>query len=267
MLVQDPSHNYYCPENPANFSWFYSSRSDPNSVRSSLKSEKWTNRSIVFVGGSTSRQMAEQLKWEMPEAANTSARILISKFLFWHIKADGIETSYTRSHELDLRSLDLALIDHLKAAPDFVVFNVGTWWSTTAIGHVIDENGLRWQIGGLKTEESKIMNDTASHPQPNLKFAHLMESAIKMMLAVKSPNTTLVWRSESTTDCPPGQTYRGTISPVLKRLQVPVLNISEATCNYVNIREGYDKEHKGPHLCFPSVALRHWLLEFQEQFL
>ena len=166
--------------------------------------------------------------------------------------------------------LDPDLISNMTAAPDFVVFNVGLWWSTKTIGYVIDQDGVTWNIGGSKNSEWFVVNKTSSSlglTPPDVTFATLMRSAIQMMLKVKHPRTTLVWRSESTTDCPPGSSHRGTITPVLKQEKIPILNISEATCNYLLARNNFDKERRGPHLCFPSVCLRHWMLEFQYRFL
>jgi len=179
------------------------------------------------------------------------------------------EPRVSLSHILDLRKLHPYLVSNMTAGPDFVIFNVGTWWSSKAIGHVIDEHGKMWSIDAKsENDEWYIVNKTSTtDPGPNVNFRKLMRKAIEMMLKIKHPRTTLVWRSEGTTDCPPGGSYRSAVARALHNTEIPILNISEATCNYLEARHNIDKELKGPHLCFPSVALRHWLIEFQEQFL
>jgi hypothetical protein len=95
------------------------------------------------------------------------------------------------------------------------------------------------------------------------------------MNEIKHPTTQLVWRSESKSDfpspdnqhCSVQPSFRSlTIGPVLERLNIPVLNISEATCQ-CNLQQLDGSRKIGPHLCFPSPVLRHWLQVFQEQFL
>ena len=265
QTVQDQNHDYGCPDYPSNFSWYFVSESHPEAM--SLDSKKWRNRSIYFVGGSTTRQMLEQYRWEMP-LSSKDARTITSRYLFDHIE-DG--KYYTRSHIVDLRRLHPKLQETLEASPEFIIFNVGPWWSTNNVGYVFDKKGTKWKIGSGENNDSEwytLNKTTTGISKPDLSFANLMKMAIKLMIRFKSPKTTLVWRSEGTTDCPPSNGYRGSVGPVLTDLRVPVLNISVATCEYlIRERNGYDKEKRGPHLCFPSVALRHWLLRFQHQFL
>ena len=91
-----------------------------------------------------------------------------------------------------------------------------------------------------------------------------MEKAFTLMLAHASKGTRVVWRSESFSQCTPGAGERGEVQAVLKKLRVPILNITQKTCSYV---QEFPKEKLGPHLCFPSVALRYWLQAFQEKYL
>lgn len=261
--AQDEHHNYACPEKPSNFSWYYSTPSHPAPL--AFDRSKWKKTSIVFVGGSTTRQMYEQYKWEMPKALNRSHHNYGARFLFEHIEVGGC-CNYDRSHVLDTRKLHPELVASLRSAPDFLVFNVATWWGTATIGTVIDKNGVPWSIGGTPVETEWIVANKTSD-KPDFSFATTMGRAIKLMQEMKHPKTTLVWRSEGTTDCPVGTNFRASIAPVLQKMDVPVLNVSQASCDYLDLRDNYDREHKGPHLCFPSVGLRHWLLQFQRQFL
>ena len=272
--VQHKSHDYSCLENPSNFSWYYeipgSSRSSSSTTKTrSFQRWKWDQKSFLFVGGSTQRQMYEQYQWEMPAGAKNAQHNYAARFLFHHIEIGGC-CKYDRSHILDLRKLEKDFQRQLKAGPDFVILNVATWWEVGAIGTVIDENGRSWNIAGTpKGQEWTISNQTNEvyDKPPNLSFATLMNRAFDLIHKLKHPKTKLVWRSEGHTDCPPGQSFRASVTPVLDQAQISVLNISEASCNYQIARDNYDANKRGPHLCFPSVALRHWLLDFQDQFL
>jgi hypothetical protein len=264
--VENSKHSYGCPEKPSNFSWYFSS-GDPTASTKSLDKEKWKNKKIFFVGGSTTRQMQEQLKWEMPEVSR-QASFSFDNFLF---ELQGRwESGYDASHSVDLRNLAPDLHKGLSSGYDFIILNVGIWWDTNFIGRVIDTNGTSWAVDSTKGKDWNILNATNSPSlqPPSVLFSSLMERAFRMMLEIKSPNTTLVWRSETKTDCPPGHGHRGSVTNVLKSLDIPVLNISEATCSYsMQELDGERSAKLGPHLCFPSVALRHWLLKFQDQFL
>ena len=273
------SIRYPCPSNPSNFSWFYSSPTKPQLERRSLAPMKWRNKTFLFVGGSTTRQMWEQLLWEMPMIGDATS-FVFDQFLFKHFEHQT--RCYNRSHGLDLRTLAPRLIDGLKTV-DYVIFNVATWWPSLSIGYVIDENGVHWSVDGGRGEwhvlnetpsvssgggghDSNTSSDISSPQPPTVSFAALMERAIRMMLAEKSSRTKIIWRSEGHTDCPPNTSFRRSILPVLEKFDIPVLNISKAACSYMS--QGLDDSFKmGPHLCFPSVALRYWLLSFQEQFL
>ena len=81
------------------------------------------------------------------------------------------------------------------------------------------------------------------------------------MLAKAAPGTTIVWRSETFTQCPPGTGTRSGIATVLNELRIPTINITKKTCEYVSL---FPDQRLGPHLCFPSVALRYWLQELQQ---
>jgi hypothetical protein len=263
-VVESPRHLYACPEKPSNFSWYFSS-GDPTASRKSLDKEKWKNKKFLFVGGSTTRQMQEQLKWEIPEVSK-QASFTFDTFLFKHVPRGGC-CRYDASHSVDLRYLAPNLESSLAKGYDFIILNVGTWWDSNSIGRLIDTNGTSWAVNSTKLKDWNIINANNSSLQPpSVLFAPLMERAFRMMLKIKSPNTTLVWRSETKTDCPPGRGHRGSMANVLKSLDISVLNISEAICSY-SMQELDDSAKLGPHLCFPSVGLRHWLLKFQDQFL
>jgi hypothetical protein len=267
MTVVSKSHSSYaCPEKPSNFSWYFSSP-DPLASTKSLDEEKWKNKKLLFVGGSTTRQMQEQLKWEMPEVSRQAA-FSFDSFLFEVPGRSWNSGPFDASHSVDLRYLSPNLQEGLSLGYDFIILNVGVWWDFNFIGRVIDTNGTSWAVDSSKGKEWNILNATnsSSLQPPSVLFSFLMERAFRMMLEIKSPNTTLVWRSETKTDCPPGHGHRGSVANVLKSLDIPVLNISEATCSY-GMQELDDSTKVGPHLCFPSVALRHWLLKFQDQFL
>jgi hypothetical protein len=94
----------------------------------------------------------------------------------------------------------------------------------------------------------------------------MMKRALEMIIQKNKNNIQLVWRSETKTSCPVGTNFRSSVDPVLRELNIPVLNISEATCQYASL-DIDDSKKQGPHLCYPSVALRYWLQLFQHQFL
>ena len=282
--VQDANHNYVCPSHPSNFSWFYSSSDTSNNSNSTtnrkhnnynnsglpqmLNRTKWQNTTILIVGDSTSRQMMEQFRWEMPMEAKTSTN-LVAYYLLQHNRTGK---PYKRNHSLDLGRLEPSLLQGLQKGYNFLIFNVATWWDTTNIGHVMDTNGTSWNITGKVDTEWSIVKSNSNTPSssspPDISFAKLMEVAIREMVRHKHPRTKLIWRSEGHTNCPPGSNFRSSIVPVLQKFpQVNVLNISQATCDFLEARSQVDKTEGGPHLCFPSVALRHWMLAFQDQFL
>jgi hypothetical protein len=273
---RDPSKienkRYSSRGNPSNFSYFYeySSRQETSLISSPLNPAKWANRTFSIVGGSTSRQMYEQLQWEMPQVAK-QASYPMARFLFQH-KEESCCT-YDASHVIDIRDLAPGLKKALLQKVDYIIFNVGTWWSSNSIGRLIDLDGVSWNVGtGDNQQEWSIVqdnttNNNAHNDLPDVSFAALMEHAIHLILKIKAPQTTLVWRSETKTDCSPiGHSFRGSIAETLHKLQIPILNISAETCRYAE--QALDDSAKmGPHLCFPSVALRLWLVKFQNQFL
>jgi len=232
--VQDKKHNYGCPKNPSNFSFSWPA------MRETLIPRRWKNKTIGFVGGSTTRQMFEQLMWEMP--GTTEATKTFEPFLFKQDDNGKGCCTYNRTHDIDLRVLAPAVVNALRSS-DYVIVNVGTWWSSTTVGFVTDENGLRWEVDGGRKQvkqwhildanisaiNAKILNPPAPlgnatsqkvkvPTPPSVLFDHLMERALTMMQQVASPHTTIVWRSETHTDCPPGGTFRASLAPIAEAL-------------------------------------------------
>lgn len=291
--------NYSCPTTPSNFSWYFgppppthvhknmlaapASSIDKNYA---LDGRKWRNASYTFVGGSTTRQMHEQLLWEMPEMKSKhNSQLCLDRYMFKHIA----NAPYSRSHVIDLRQVAPCLkqaLEKRQERTNYVIFSIGPWWFTPMVGTVIDPQGLRWSISGgpkwTTDQEWEIDSTTAAAlpsitidagaganhqtspaSPPNVTFAGYIERVVKMMLRLQSPNTVLVYRSESHSDCDPvvGSSYRGTVTEVLTKYNIPVLNISRAACLLDTA------QRQGWHVCFPSVGLRHWILQFQRQFL
>ena len=266
-----------------------------------LKPNLWMNKSFFFVGGSTTRQMLEQFQWEFehqvtPSSIDSEGYDAQSRFVFKLNQGKSGCCKYDASHGLDLRQLNPTLENYLSIREpkpiDFVIINVGTWWDSNTVGTVIDENGIKWKvdttydwkvIGLKKTSSNSVGNTTSNNNSSSLSstgdgfslqtqhtkvdFASLMERAFKMMNKIKSPQTRLIWRTETKTDCPIGTGYRTpAIIPVLDDTGVGILNISEATCKYAS-QNLDDSATLGPHLCFPSPVLRYWLQMFQKEFL
>jgi len=258
--VQDSRHIYACPSNASNFSYFYGD--EP--LR--FDALKWAGQNISIFGGSTSRQFHEQLLWELPGVANT--KFDYQQFLF---KQGDDTTFYKYVVELDLRSL-ASIVESLQT-DNFVIVNVGSWWDSKTIGSVIDENSIRWQVQGGPGEWKILNNSLAVNNKkngfspPDVTFSKLMERCVRLMLESASSEVVIVWRSETHTDCPSGKSFRSSVSfsNMLKHYDIPILNISEASCLYKNNRID-DTYIMGPHVCFPSVSLRHWLLTFQNSF-
>jgi hypothetical protein len=191
---------YKCLADPSNFSWFYSSATTimPQvEQNSSLAHVHWKNKTFHFVGGSRTRQMYEQLLWEMP-MIEEAATFSFDQFLF-HFEQGCWK--FNRSHGLDLGMLAQNLRNGLKAKVHYVIFNVATWWKSHSIGYAIDKNGVRWEVDGIDewhvVNESSISSDPRYFLEPPVVM--LMEKTIRMMLAEESPNTKLVWRSEGWT--------------------------------------------------------------------
>jgi len=251
--------NYDCVGNPSNFSYFVQGDSPaPGSITErselvTLNETKWLNKSIAFVGDSTTRQMYEQLMWELPRLKTL---YIDSAYLFSWNQTNGLCCTHDGSHSLDLRELHPG-VALACAQYDFVLVNVATWWTSNSIGKVIDIGGN--QIDVVTSAEHWRGNSSLQ----SLEFASLMERALHMMLANKKTLGKLIWRSESHSGCR-GYSEKKKITPVLKRLGIHVLNISAVTCDYV---EAFPDQTLGPHLCFPSVALRYWLKSFEDKFL
>jgi hypothetical protein len=184
-----------------------------------------------------------------------------------------------------LRKLDPVLVELLNAnpPPDYVVISVGWWWESNHVGYIIDDKGKRWQLKGKYLNAPLIVDKewsvkqpnitgtttTADAARPNVAFAHLMERVVRMIQQVASPRTKIVWRTDNHNNCPVWKKYRSSFAPVLQEMNVSVLNISQASCDYVTKRRTEIDPNAEPHhshLCAPSVAMRHWLLQFQEQF-
>jgi hypothetical protein len=288
------SIDYACPKTPSNFSWYFgppptdkNTSVAPASIANyALDKRKWGKASFTLVGGSTTRQMYEQLLWEMPEMeSNNYSRYCENRYMFKHIAPIG-GSPVNRIHTIDLRRpaycLKQALTKREQARTNYVIFNIGPWWFLPTVGTVIDEQGLHWSITNItggpnhsRYQEWEIDNvatpllsgsgtkhQTSPSP-PNVTFAGYIEQVVKVMLRLKSPNTVLVYRSESHTDCDPvGSSYRGRVTEVLTKYNIPVLNISRAACLLDKAQP-----QRWVHSCFPSVGLRHWLLQFQRQFL
>jgi hypothetical protein len=171
--TQDGRHDYSCPENPSNLSWYYAEAGSSHATTRSLQQSKWQNKTFLFVGGSTIRQMHEQFRWEMPLAAKNS-KFCFAQFFFERIK---IGDTYKQAHIIDLRILAKDLVKLIKAGPDFVILYVGTWWASRTIGIVIDEKGQYWSIvGSPSNQEWQIANTTEKH-KPDFSFATLMKRA------------------------------------------------------------------------------------------
>lgn len=261
--------NYLCPDKPSNFLWYYDSKRDgeANVGLEDLNATKWKPEKIFFVGGSTSRQMKEQLEWELPTAL-PKMNSIIDRFLFLNHETRCCDYNFNMT--LDMRTLSPGIEEALEGDYDFMVINVGTWWDSGAVGVVIDENGLSWKLNKTKkvdwTLDTIDNSHLAAENPPDVSFRAMMKRALEMIQKKNKKNIQVVWRSETKTACPVGTTFRSSVDPVLKELNIPVLNISQATCQYHSLDIDGSKG-KGPHLCFPSVALRYWLQLFQRQFL
>lgn len=276
--VEDPDHHYVCPNNPSNLSYYYYDGSRPGDIKPVFELDKWKNRTVAIFGGSVSRQMQEQCKWEFSNAADCIYGD--AYFLFRRTLVGGgtIKARYAGRDILDLRTLhpklEKTLTSPSKSRGDvFVILNVASWFDAHSIGKVIDENGTVWDINSQKKKNWVLITNTVStnNTTPSwLRFENLMERVLKMTLkaverAALPRQTKIIWRSESRTDCNPiGGSFRAPVRETLQKLHISILNISEATCKYVN--QELD-DFGPPHLCFPSVVLRHWLMQFQEQFL
>ncbi len=239
--------------------------------------------------------MHEQLLFELPEVADSSpehyqsvarksappsqpnesntavAGYVGGHFIFKFRNDDPDFTSglHDIRQPLDISQLSPALTSALPNS-DFVIVNVATWWTTRTVGSIIDIDGQEFAVdGGVQEEEDGSHRhgefralDGSFHDR-HIDFATLMERGLHLMLAHMKKGAVLVWRSESLTDCN-GLSFRQSIVPVLHRMRIPILNISEATCEYIKVQHN---QTDGIHLCFPSVALRHWLKLFETQFL
>ena len=232
-----------------------------------LDPDKWHGKRVTFVGGSVTRQMHEQLLFE---GISNWSYYAGGHFLFkrndyqlHNYSRCDIGNPYNLSHELDLRELDHNVAEALRRS-DIIVLNVATWWASNTIGYVTDVTGERFRVNSHVDDYLIVDENQAIRPSNtrSFLFTDMMERALHLILAKKLKGSTLVWRSESFTNCPSGD--KSGVSEVLKRLGVPVLNITDATCKYV---EMFPDQKLGPHLCFPSVALHHWLKSLESQFM
>jgi len=252
--------HYECPEHPSNFSYYFKQAPEPSVVPimgNALDPKKWRDKRVSFIGGSVTRQMHEQLLWE--NVPLTWSKYAAGHFLFARNMTNGACCKYDATHELDFRYLDPS-VEAALLSSDVIVVNVASWWASNTIGYVTDVTGERFRVDSLR-DDYVVVNNTQSDTL-SFQFSALMEVALHLMLAKKRKGTTLVWRSESFSGCPSGD--RGAISEVLQRLGIPVINITEATCTYV---KAFPDQCLGPHLCFPSVAIRHWLKSLENQVL
>ena len=243
--------NYSCPTHPSNFSWH------PVPRPLELSFSNFENKSFSFIGGSTTRQLYEQLKWEFPKVRASYAG---GNFLFDWQRLNGQCCKYDGSHLLDLRNLEAGVLRAIRSS-DYVIVNVGTWWNSNTIGIVVDEDGTHWNVTTRGDWKLRDSNTRIRSKPPSLRFEDLMRKALRLMLAKAAPGTVIVWRSETFTQCPPGTGERSGVGATLRELRIPIINITKKTCAYGRM---FPKQRLGPHLCFPSVALRYWLQEFQK---
>jgi len=271
---------YTCNDRPSNFEWYHADNLPE------LNATKWKPRKIFFAGASTVRQMKEQLEWEIPSAEpqmydEGDLQYQTDHFIFrqeheYRNLFHGLVT-------LDLRQLSPGLEAAMKIDYDFIILNVGIWWELYSVGNIIELDGKKWKIQKTLYEEWRVQNFTnglvpdvsfssrrvqsvTNGLVPDVSFAALMKRGLTMILSKKHPKTQIVWRSESKPGCPTGGHFRYSIEPVLKELHIPVLDISEATCQYNDLKLD-DSMRQGVHFCFPSVLYRYWLQRFQHDFL
>jgi hypothetical protein len=65
----------YTRSQPSDFEMCYTNKGFCDSSEQLLNYAKWRNLSLSFVGGSVTRQMHEQLLWELPEIVNRSPMV------------------------------------------------------------------------------------------------------------------------------------------------------------------------------------------------
>jgi len=291
--MQLKDYSKLCGE-PSDFSLCWTNKGSCTTEERELNESKWRNISITFIGGSVTRQAHEQLLHELPDIADTSPEVYKSGAR----KASGVvsnpkmasSAAYVGAHflfafanddpnfdtvlagvrqPLDISQLNPRLRKVLPHS-DFVIVNVATWWTTRTVGSVIDVDSAVIEVdgGAYQDEEGsecygefRILNQSLSSRAVD--FATLVERGLHLILARLKKGAVLVWRSEALTDCD-AQSFRQSIVPVLHRMNVPILNITEATCEYTKVQHN---QTDGTHLCFPSVALRQWLKSFENQFL
>lgn len=200
----------------------------------------------------------------------SSAAYVGGHFLFEFVNDDpNFETGTPGGRQpLDISQLNPRLRTVLPHS-DFVIVNVATRWTTNTVGSVIDVDSAVIEVDGGAYEdeegthhgEFRILNYSFSSRAVD--FATLVERGLHLIFARLKKGAVLVWRSEPLTDCD-AQSFRQSIVPVLHRMNVPILNITEATCEYTKVQHN---QTDGIHLCFQSVALRHTLKSFENQFL
>ena len=263
-------HAYNCEQKglrPSNFSWYF------GYPRSPLNTSKWMQRKIYFAGGSTTRQMVDQLYWEMAHIRQnmTIGYDFKDRFLFLHHQ---IRCCAHDNHMiLDMNHLSPPLEAAIASSYDYFVINVGVWWSSNSIGQVIDKAGNWWPIkrgtGEWQVDKNKTSLNTSlvGINPPDLSFSTMIRLAFELITEKMNQNAIIIWRSETKkSGCPAGSGFRSSVASVLEDSDIYTLNISDATCQYSQL-DLDDSSQLGSHLCFPSVALRFWLQEFQRLFL
>jgi len=288
--AQLKDYSRLCGE-PSNFSLCWTNKGFCTTEERELNASKWRNISIAFVGGSVSRQAHEQLLLELPDVVDTSPDLYRSEarkasgaifksaassayvgghFLFEFANNDpNFDSGIAEIRQpLNISQLSPRLRQVLPHF-DYVIVNVATWWTTGTVGSVVDVDSEVIEVdGGIYRDEEgphfgewQILNESLRGRAVD--YATLMERGLHLISARLKKGAVLVWRSEALTDCS-ARSFRQSVVPVLRRMNIPVLNISEATCDYLQVQP---TQTDGTHLCFPSVALRNWLKMFETQFI
>ena len=229
--------------------------------------------------------MHEQLLYELPDIGDASPEVYRSSahkasgkkpnpkmgataayvgghflFKFASDEPDYVEGIIPQTPQpIDTTQLSPRLYSYLPYS-DFVIVNVATWWPTRSVGAVIDTD-LHWIEVDSGPGEWQTLNKNDSGRAVD--FGTLMERGLHLIKARLRKGAVLVWRMETLTDCE-GSSFRSSIVPVLKRMNIPILNVTEATCAYTQFQPN---QTDNIHLCFPSVALRNQLKTFEVQFL
>lgn len=271
------SLKFYCPDKVGNLSYYYAREDDDNVV---LDASRWQGHKILIIGGSTSRQMVEQLIWELGVEPLYTYN---SRFFFNLLTRKIPCCTHTFAHEIDLCELDTDIMEVFRKSNNSemepltdIVMNLATWYNGAAVGYVRDCRGTRWKLTNERLDNWEIegfiaSNGTVIKPSsemlvPKLDFSSFVEQAMQLMERHKPKTAKVVWRSESKSDCPPGRSHRSIVKPMLERNNISILNISQLTCSYASVNFEEFKLH-GVHMNFPSPVLRQWLVMYQRQYL